>query len=192
MIDLKIGDQVLATDSHGTPVFSELIAWLDSDLTSESTFLRIHTANGLRLTVTPSHLIHVLDPVSGAMATNFAGSLQLGDHLFTLKSESPTMEAHKIVAIGRDVSVGSMAPLTRHGTILVNRISASCYAAIENPAVAHSAFAPLRWWTAAFGVRRLPLPPDGIHPYAKLLTFLYDFVVVWPSQFLFDHGLATV
>ncbi|OQV17015.1 Protein hedgehog [Hypsibius exemplaris] len=174
MTDLRIGDHVLSTDpSSGTPIFSEMIAWIDSDLTSQSAFLRVHTANGRHISLTPSHLVHVFDVSTRAMTTRYARDLSPGDSLMALDNANEasirnpfsTLTAEKIVRIEPVVAVGSLAPLTRQGTIVVNGISASCYAAVADHKMAHAAFAPFRWWTLLFGVGRSPQPPDdGMHP----------------------------
>lgn len=43
-------------------------------------------------------------------------------------------------------AAGVYAPLTREGTVVVNGVAASCYAAVEDQALAHLAFAPVRIW----------------------------------------------
>ena len=44
------------------------------------------------------------------------------------------------------VQQGYLAPLTSEGTLLVNRIGASCYATISNHHLAHVVLSPMRWW----------------------------------------------
>jgi hypothetical protein len=180
MRDLRIGDEVLSTDPRGRPVFSELIAWIDADLTSKSFFRRIETASGLSLVLTPSHSVLVQEE-SGGMASRFAGDLSPGDNLLSLPdpanaSASSSFKSDKIVAIGQE-----------QGTIVVNGIAASCYAAVASTKMAHAAFAPLRWWTWMFGLSE-STPTNGLHPYAKLLTVLSKFVL--PSSFLFNSSTS--
>ncbi|XP_075924204.1 uncharacterized protein LOC116943789 isoform X2 [Petromyzon marinus] len=56
-------------------------------------------------------------------------------------------------------ALGSYAPLTHHGTAIVNGLLVSCYAAVEAHDLAHVAFAPLR--TGHRLVRGLGIQPRG-------------------------------
>jgi hypothetical protein len=45
-----------------------------------------------------------------------------------------------------DFKTGLIAPLTSHGTLLVNNIHASCYAEINSHLVADWAVTPIKYW----------------------------------------------
>lgn len=45
-----------------------------------------------------------------------------------------------------DFKTGFIAPLTSHGTLLVNNIHASCYAEINSHLVADWAVTPIKYW----------------------------------------------
>lgn len=186
MADLRIGDYVLATDSDGEFLYSEIIAWLDKDFYTRTLFYKIKSQNGFVLTLTPSHLIPVKNPETGEFAARYAGDLSVGDIVITTNEHRVwDSEERKIISIKQIISTGTLAPLTRHGTIVVNKVVASCYAGIKDADLAHSAFAPLRWWTSTAGFSK-GLPEDeGVHPFAK---FLYSVAkLVLPDGFFFSE-----
>ncbi|GAV09860.1 hypothetical protein RvY_19332 [Ramazzottius varieornatus] len=187
MKKLSVGDQVLARQADGIVVPSEVIAWIHVDNSSQALFLSIQTEDGKKLTLTPSHLLH-LQTEQGSIVSRFARDISIGDKLLTMASAwtagqrvtndgvSMITKADKVIGIEEEISVGSLAPLTRHGTILVNAVSASCYAAIDNTEMAHAAFAPLRWWTLLVGVdKKGSSDSHGIHLYAKTLLGISSF-----------------
>ncbi|KAH3825799.1 hypothetical protein DPMN_127681 [Dreissena polymorpha] len=77
---------------------------------------------------------------------------------------------------------GIYAPLTKHGTILVDDVIASCYALIDNIYIAHASFAPMRMYhdisqlVPDFGVSSTAnissRQPTGVHWYARVLYSL--------------------
>ena len=52
----------------------------------------------------------------------------------------------KVEKIRFDFKTGYIAPLTNHGTLLVNNIHASCYAEINSHLVADWAVTPIKYW----------------------------------------------
>lgn len=65
------------------------------------------------------------------------------------------------------MALGSYAPLTRHGTLVVEDVVASCFAAVADHHLAQLAFWPLRLFPS------LPwgswTPSEGVHWYPQLL-----------------------
>ena len=55
----------------------------------------------------------------------------------------------RVVAVEAEARRGVYAPLTAAGNLVVDGVLASCYALVDSQAVAHAAFAPVRWWEGA-------------------------------------------
>lgn len=92
------------------------------------------------------------------------------------------MQPAEVVGVRDRRDVGAYAPLTRHGTLVVDGVVASCFALVQEQHLAQLAFWPLRLyhslvgWPGAQGdgvhwysgllyrLGRLLLPPDSFHP----------------------------
>ncbi|KFU88487.1 Indian hedgehog protein, partial [Chaetura pelagica] len=88
----------------------------------------------------------------------------------------------EVVAVRDRRDVGVYAPLTRHGTLVVDGVVASCFALVQEQHLAQLAFWPLRLYHSLMGwpgvqgdgvhwysgllyhLGRLLLPPDSFHP----------------------------
>lgn len=197
MVDLRLGDMVLSFDrSSGTMVYSEVIMFLDRDPLDKRRFLRISTAGGKTVSLTPSHLVLRLLGNSTATEHVFAADVSEGDHVMVARS--PGVFVRDTVTRVESVWVdhgGVYAPLTRTGTIIVDDVLVSCYAVIDSQTLAHWAFAPYRFYvnvkeslarlwmvattpSSAWSSRHSSAPaPLGIHPYARFLYVLSDYVV---------------
>ncbi|XP_015781554.1 desert hedgehog protein isoform X1 [Tetranychus urticae] len=84
----------------------------------------------------------------------FASSIQPGMFISTLpislSSNQPfslhevQLKAEKVVKVTQSLRKGAYAPLTRTGNLIVNQIVASCYAVVNDHALAHLSFLPVR------------------------------------------------
>lgn len=175
-------------DTRGNAVFSEVILFLDRNENQTREFVKIETSDGATMTVTPAHLVLVWKPQEQTTKYIFAERLEEGD--FVLVHINGVLEPRKVITITAELHKGFYAPLTYEGTIIVNSITASCYALVESHSTAHAGFMPLRamyslrsWFggqTVAPSVSR----QNGIHWYAKVLNTIKDYCV--PTDWLYQ------
>uniref|UniRef100_A0A3B4ZNW9 Sonic hedgehog signaling molecule b n=1 Tax=Stegastes partitus TaxID=144197 RepID=A0A3B4ZNW9_9TELE len=130
-----------------------------------------------RLTLTPTHLVFVMNnSTNSSIRAMFASYVKLGQWLLVVGNNQLD---HLIPARLRRVYVekyeGSYAPITSHGTIIVDWVLASCYAVIEDHDLAHWVFTPVRLWHSFLSlvgiVKELSSvhQADGVHWYPELL-----------------------
>ncbi|KAF5908979.1 indian hedgehog protein, partial [Clarias magur] len=154
--DLTEGDKVLAADQLGNMLYSDFIAFLDRDANTHRAFLVLETSElNVTLRLTPAHLVFIRDnSAATGMVSKFASSVKPGQDVFVWEGWGRLRSA-RVTRIYVVEDRGSYAPLTAHGTIVVDGMLASCYAAVEQHRWAHWAFAPLRlshmlmptsWW----------------------------------------------
>lgn len=240
MAALRVADQVLAVDASGRLTFSEVILFLDRDPTAQALYYEIETESGNKITLTPSHLIFVADDNSTAFRqqisrATYAQNVQPGQFLYSsssslsrvytsddsgnnsirqdtndLTTEHTFLE--KVVRVEAREASGVFAPLTRHGTVVVNNLVASCYAVIHHQTIAHWSFLPIRGLDYANnlyhylaktlhliddgvaidsretgvdnGSPEADLPQLGIHWYPRLLYSISDYVI--PSSLMYQ------
>lgn len=167
--DLMLGDQVLAAQDSGTPVYSEFIMFLDRAAATRRAFRIIETKNPpLRITLTAAHLLFVQR--NGTLRETYASTVTPGQEIMVLDEGGQRLRplpVNRVYDADRD---GSFAPLTSHGTIVVDDVLASCYAVVQNQKLAHFAFAPVRvaQKVAPFLFSRAP-QGEGVHWYADFL-----------------------
>ncbi|XP_026796766.2 tiggy-winkle hedgehog protein [Pangasianodon hypophthalmus] len=177
--DLKEGDRVLAADELGNIVYSDFIAFLDRDVNMHRTFLVLETSErNVTLRLTAAHLVFVRDDsAASGMAAKFASGVKPGQEVFVWEGRGRLRSA-RVERVYAVEDRGSYAPLTAHGTIVVDGVLASCYAAVEEHRWAHWAFAPLRlchtltatsWWRWIVPDSNVTSQQDGIHWYPKML-----------------------
>ncbi|KAL4228656.1 hypothetical protein ACF0H5_011701 [Mactra antiquata] len=184
--DMRIGDKVLSMRSDGELGYSEVITFMDRDDLGYGVFYTLSTDSGKEITLTAKHLLYVVKQNSSFDLNNieaiFAETVTVGQHL--LLNNKGRVIPSVVTKITVETKRGVYAPLTKHGTIVVNGVIASCYAYINNLFIAHTVFAPMRvyhdisqYFTMSTRLssdiivdsRNSTNIPTGMHWYAKLL-----------------------
>lgn len=203
LADVLLGDRVLALGADGrTAVFSEVIAFLDRQPEAERVFYSVVTECGRHLTLTPGHLVFYVGPdQKEPLLPTFAARIRPGGFVLAQGSGNDTGGVWRRFSVNartssdlrpvrvRDVRAvwlsGVYAPLTREGTVIVDGVAVSCYAGVQNQALAHWAFAPLRLWRSLLAPSKpTPCGFDGVHWYADALYRL--FYRLLPSSYLLE------
>nr|ALS19760.1 hedgehog [Terebratalia transversa] len=146
MDQLTMGDKVLAVDDTGHFVYSDVIMFLDKNANKSLPFYTIYTDNG-DISLTSTHLIYASNTKKntiGADMATFARRVQKGQYVYLKDTTGDFVTARRVTKVKVTTRNGVYAPLTKHGTIVVNNIVASCYGIIENVNIAHMAFSPVR------------------------------------------------
>lgn len=187
--ELKLGEKVLSMDAHGNAIFSEVIIFLDREENKKREFVKIETNDGASLTVTPSHLVLVWRPFKKQTKYTFADRVEEGDYVL-VHVDDGTLAPRKVVRITVEMHAGFYAPLTYEGTIIVNNITASCYALVESHTAAHASFMPIRamyrmggWLSNGPAKTPIASHQNGLHWYAKALNTFKDYCV--PTDWLY-------
>ncbi|KAM3852943.1 indian hedgehog protein [Vipera latastei] len=182
---LKPGQRVQAMDAQGHLVYSEFLAFLDKALSSRTAFHVIETQDPpRRLALTAAHLLFVGENATAPMKTIFASLVQPGQYV--LVTEGGELQPARVAAVSLQVDVGAYAPLTIHGTLVVDEVVASCFALVRDHHLAQWAFWPLRLYLHWAG--RDWTQPEGVHWYSLLLYRLGQMFLASDSF----HQLATV
>lgn len=177
--DLRPGERVLtssSSDSGGELAFSEVLTFLDRDPDAHGLFYTLQTEAGPQLSLTAAHLLFASEgncsegaaPAPGALKTVYASDVQPGQCVLVSGGRSGRLSRVNRVSVA--IKRGVFAPLTRQGTVVVDGVLASCYAAVNQHLLAHRSFSPLRLmhsWTGSTGRHG-----DGMHWYAQLLYWL--------------------
>ncbi|XP_011205345.2 protein hedgehog [Bactrocera dorsalis] len=194
--DLNIGDRVLTMDAAGQPVYSEVILFLDRNLEQVENFVQIHTVGGATLTVTPAHLVLVWHPTEQRLEYMFADRVQENDYVL-VHDQYGRLSPQRVQRLKVAHRPGVVAPLTRTGTIVVDSVTASCYAVVNSQKLAHWGLAPMRllatmraWLPDSNDVTQVQAKSvagnstvsattrtKGIHWYARFLYALKDMVL---------------
>ena len=166
--------------------------FLDREVSAQAAFYTIHTDNGCNISLTPSHLIFAGNwPYSSSKEVQpiFAKDVVEGQYVYKVAESSNTVEISKVMRISVRTEVGYHAPLTKHGTIILDDVVASCYARINSQTIAHLSFAPVRMlkyisqllWEHDTS-RHLLLDSShdqdgGVHWYARFLQKLAQYII---------------
>ncbi|XP_030641991.1 indian hedgehog signaling molecule a [Chanos chanos] len=187
--DIQLGNKVLASsesDGSGELIYSEVIAFLDRDPVTLKQFYSIGTEEGSVLTLTAAHLVFVTEGncsggvEGGRVRTVFASEVQPGQCVVSGKEPGREGRLSRVSWVQIQEDRGVFAPLTLHGTVVVNDVLTSCYAVVDQHSLAHWAFAPLRLlyrWTGPDSDRA-----DGLHWYSSLLYWIGT-LILDPTHF---------
>lgn len=155
--DVRLSDLLLAMSEDGQLGYSRVLLFLDRDESQSREFARITTDHGVRILLTPGHLIYVQEELRANATTRvkdptdrvrFANAVRPG-HWIMVKRPDGDLEYQRVSEVTAERLTGFYAPLTAQGNLVVNGIVVSCYAVIESQNYAHAAFAPLRIWDNA-------------------------------------------
>ncbi|KAG9277863.1 indian hedgehog B protein-like [Astyanax mexicanus] len=194
MRDLQAGDRVLVSKESKESrnlLYSEVLTFLDRDPMTRKLFYVISTEDGESLSLTAAHLLFVWEgnctgealSSEGTIRTIFASDASPGQCVLTVEGEKDGLLKERLSRISRLriwEDSGAYAPLTAQGTLLVNGVMTSCYAAVEKHQLAHWVFGPLRMlhsWTGPS-----PVQGKGLHWYARALH--------WVGKVLLDSELV--
>ncbi|KAK1165470.1 indian hedgehog signaling molecule a [Acipenser oxyrinchus oxyrinchus] len=179
--DLQPGDRVLAATEEGRAIYSEFLTFLDREPNTRKLFYVIKTQEEPQrsLVLTAAHLLFVASNCSGYQTTGFrtifASAAQPGQCTMVSMGGSSLRPVH-IASVHTQQDSGAFAPLTRQGTLVVNDVLTSCFAAFDNHGWAQWAFGPLRLYYSL--TRQSGVQEEGLHWYSRLLyrlgTLLLD------------------
>ncbi|NXD39829.1 SHH protein, partial [Copsychus sechellarum] len=184
--DLRPGDRVLVADTEGRLLYSDFLTFLDREDGSHKLFYVIETRQPrARLLLTAAHLVFVAPQQNQSQAGGralFASRVRPGQRIFVLGEGGRRLLPAAVHRVSlREEASGAYAPLTAQGTILIDRVLASCYAVVEEHSWAHWAFAPFRLLQAVLAAlcRSPPGEPagPGIHWYSRLLYRIGSWVL---------------
>ncbi|XP_077124725.1 sonic hedgehog protein [Ranitomeya variabilis] len=183
--ELVPGDRVLAADEDGNVVYSDFLLFIDREQNVRKLFYVIETSEpGETLRLTAAHLVFVAESSSNgtrSFKSVFASNISPGDRVFIANQTSLSLREVTVERVHQAEDIGAYAPVTSHGTVVINGVLASCYAVIEEHSWAHMAFAPLR---IAFKLFSFLSPPD----YNPSPSHLHVEGVHWYSQVLYQLG----
>lgn len=185
--DLQLGDKVLAADLKGNIVSSDILMFMDLEKEIKREFYVLETEEPRRkLTLTPAHLVFVTNngtDRSDAKAV-FASNVLPGQKVLVMDdTNTDNLKAVIVKRIYVEEQEGSYAPVTSHGTIIIDQVLVSCYAVVEDHSLAHWAFAPVRLVRSFMSVigtlKELggAHQSDGMHWYSDLLYHISTWIL---------------
>lgn len=189
MRDLVPGDRVLAADENGGMVYSDFLMFIDRQESVKKLFYVIETSEPKEIIrLTAAHLMFVSESPTNrtrSLKSVFASSIRPGDRVFIADPTSMNLKEVTVERVHLEEDIGAYAPVTSHGTVVINGVLASCYAVIEKHNWAHTAFAPLRFAFKLFSFLSPqdytpsphPLHVEGIHWYSQVLYQLGTWIL---------------
>ena len=191
--DIAVGNKVLAIDRmSGQLVYSDVIMLMDKQLNVEAQFTEIATTNS-KITLTKNHMIFVankdiFNQSKSLVQTNnwakiaspvFAETVKPGQYIYIGPLTSGHFPVPLLVTSVREVvRKGVVAPLTEHGTVVVDHAVVSCYSVFANEPLAHASFFFARTFKY---FRSSGNDVNGMHWYTRTLSKIANYV--FPKSF---------
>ncbi|XP_069814991.1 sonic hedgehog protein [Dendropsophus ebraccatus] len=180
--ELLPGERVLAADETGRMVYSDFLLFIDRQESVRKLYYVIETSHPKEIIrLTAAHLIFVSENGTKSFKSVFASDVSPGDRVFIADHTLMHLKEVTVERVHLEEDIGAYAPVTSHGTVVINGVLASCYAVIEEHSWAHIAFAPLRF---AFKLFSFLTPQD----YKSPPNHLHLEGVHWYSQALYHLG----
>ena len=186
--DLKPGHYIRTYDHSSKQIVdSRFIDFLHFDRSALFKFISIKTdeASVPSLEISEYHLIQRLKRDStDEHEFVFAKDLVKGDKLFLL-TQSGSMKYAEITELDEVYEQGAYAPLTEHGTLIVNNVLASCYANTYSHELAHFGFGPYRFWSRSMTLFEKQVDETNCEKYWNpFATFYIQVVKATPLSYL--------
>jgi len=191
--DLNVGQSIKSYDGY-TTTSSEVYTFLDYNKDAlldyvELQYLEENGSDG-KIAISAEHLI--LAKRSGKQKFVQSKDVQVGDYIF--KSSNGTVVPVVVSSSNIRKYKGAIAPATMTGTLIVNNIITSSYAAIDHD-ISHATLAPLRWayrinpnWVNAQTDGKAVF--KGMHPYTEALyNFFTPRWILNPPHLIAPHTL---
>jgi len=121
MEHLRVGDSVLTQAG-----FSKIFAFMDHDSNTKGEYVQLATASGHELSLSADHLVFAHAEQSPVLANTIVE----GDLLWIMKDA--TVLPSRVVGVGHSLQRGKHAPLTEHGTVVVNGVLSSSYTTVKS------------------------------------------------------------
>ena len=130
-------------------VYSRFVDYLHFEPSAETEYISLRTQNtNTRLEISDFHLIQRLKN-SPQNAHDYeyvlAKDLKMNDHVF-VSQRGDNLLLDKVIELEKIVHYGAYAPLTEHGTLLVDNTLVSCFANVFSHELAQFSFLPVRLW----------------------------------------------
>jgi len=173
MADLKVGDTLRVVSHDGSIAWSQVCGWAHREPNSTATYLRLSTSQR-QLIVSADHLVATIAGSSISFVP--ASTVRAGNTLLECDN-TPQGAAgawgNRVMSVDAVNAHGVFAPLTLTGTIVVDGVAASCYAATKSHTLAHAAMKPVR---SGYNHNPEKAAMDAEHSTAKHVTGSHRYV----------------
>jgi len=176
--DLNVGQSIAAFGEK----YSEVYAFLDHQPDTYFDFLELNYIedSGLigKLPISHEHLV-LARRMGGEQKFVQAKDVKMGDYIY--KNTNGILVSVEVTSLTVGRYKGAIAPATMDGTLIVDGIVTSSYAAI-NHGISHAVLAPLRM-AYRLSPSLLPKNNAGLHPYTKYFYEMFFNYLQRPSAF---------